>query len=334
MVAFYVGAYTADMGGAATGIAALGRLDDGSLEHLGQAVAADSPSYLAVSGDVVYAAAEATGRIESYRRTGTHALQPIASAEAGGVAPCHVARYGDTVVAACYVDGTLGVLSADPLALVQRVEAQETAAQGTAASLPGPHPAQDGAHAHATFALDATTILSADLGADRVYVHTLADGRLTRTGSLDLPSGTGPRDFVRHPSGLVFVLGELSLDVVVLRFSAGELTVVDRVALAGGEPGDHAAALTLGPDARFAYAGLRGSNRISILATDGETLTAVGFVDAGGDWPRHHVVDGDVMHVANERSSSVASFRLGDDGVPVLIAPAIAVASPIFLLPV
>jgi 6-phosphogluconolactonase len=324
MVDYYVGAYTADMGGTATGIAALGRLADGSLENLGLAVVAASPSYLAASGDLVYAAAEATGRVEVFRRAGELALEPVAGADSGGLAPCHVARYGDTVVAACYVDGTLGVLSAEPLALTQRVEAHGA----------GPHPAQDGPHAHATFALDDATILSADLGSDRVHVHTLTNGHLTRTGSLDLPPGTGPRDFLRLPSGLLLVLGELSLDVLVLRWHDGELSIVAGASLAGAEPGDHASALSLGPGARFAYAGLRGSNRISILAVDGETITAVGFVDAGGDWPRHHVVDGDIMHVAHERSSTVASFRLGGDGVPALIAPAIAVASPIFLLAV
>jgi 6-phosphogluconolactonase len=324
MVAFYVGAYTADMGGTATGIAALGRLPDGSLENLGIAVVADSPSYLAASGDLVYAAAEATGRIEAFRRDGELALEPVTSADSGGVAPCHVARYGDTVVAACYVDGTLGVLAAEPLALTQRVEAFGA----------GPHPAQDGPHAHATFAVDDDTILSADLGSDRVHVHRLANGHLTRTGSLDLPPGTGPRDFLRLPSGLLLVLGELSLEVLVLRFNDGELSIVSSAALDGSEPGDHASALSLGPGGRFAYAGLRGSNRIAILAVDGESVTAAGSVDAGGDWPRHHVVDGDVMHVAHERSSTVASFRLGTDGVPALIAPAVAVASPIFLLAV
>ena len=324
MVAYYVGAYTADMGGTATGIAALGRLADGSLENLGLAVVADSPSYLAASGDLVYAAAEATGRVEVFRRDGELALEPVAGAGSGGVAPCHVARYGDTVVAACYVDGTLGVLSAEPLALTQRVEAHGA----------GPHPAQDGPHAHATFALDDTTILSADLGSDRVHVHTLANGHLTRTGSLDLSPGTGPRDFLRLPSGLVLVLGELSLEVLALRWNDGELSIVGSTALDGAEPGDHASALSLGPGARFAYAGLRGSNRISMLAVDGETVAAAGFVDAGGDWPRHHVVDGDIMHVAHERSNTVASFRLGVDGVPALIAPAVAVASPIFLLAV
>ncbi|WP_411701074.1 lactonase family protein [Conyzicola sp.] len=323
MSLFFVGAYTADMGGTADGIAALGSLPDGSLELLGTAAAADSPSFLAAHGDLVYAASEATGRIEAYRRAGGFALKRVATAESGGSAPCHVARYGDTVVAACYVDGRLGVLDAQPLALAQTVE-------GTAGTRStGPHPAQDASHAHATFALDDTTILSADLGTDELHSHALAGGRLTRTGSLRLPAGTGPRDFLRHPSGLVLVLGELGLTLTALD---DRLEVVATVDLAGGEPGDHAAALSTSADGRFVYAGLRGSNRISIIEVDGGVLRPAGWIDAEGDWPRHHLVDGDVMHVAHERSNTVATFRIGENGIPGLISAPIRVSSPIFLL--
>ena len=318
---FYVGAYTADMGGTAVGIAALGSLPDGSLEYLGLAATADSPAYLAAHGDLVYAAAEAAGRIEVYRRGDGFALERVAAADAGGTAPCHVARYGDTVVAACYVDGNLGVLDAEPLALAQVLQSDGS----------GPHPAQDGSHAHATFALDASTILSADLGSDDIHVHAVDAGRLTRTGSVRLPAATGPRDFLRHPSGLVFVLGELGLTITALN---DRLAIVATVALAGGEPGDHAAALSTSADGRFVYAGLRGSNRISIVAVEGATLRPVGFVDAEGDWPRHHLVDGDLMHVAHERSNSVASFRIPQNGIPELISAPIRVPSPIFLLKV
>jgi 6-phosphogluconolactonase len=173
MVDYYVGAYTDDMGGSAVGIGALGRLDDGSLEYLGVAVASASPSYLVAHGHVIYAVEEAAGTLVSFREGNGIALERLDSAPAGGVAPCHVARYGDTLVTACYVDGALGVHTAEPLALVQVL-----AGEGD-----GPHPAQDGPHAHSTFALDERTILSADLGADRVHVHTLDGGTLTRTSS-------------------------------------------------------------------------------------------------------------------------------------------------------
>jgi len=316
---YFVGAYTADMGGTAVGIAALGSLADGSLEYLGTAAEAVSPSYLAAHGDLVYAAAESTGRVEAYRRGDGFALHLVGSADAGGAAPCHVARYGDTVVAACYVDGHLGVLDAEPLELSQVLEGDGR----------GPHPAQDGPHAHATIALDATTILSADLGADEIHVHDLAGARLTRTGSVPLPAGTGPRDFLRHPSGLLLVLGELALTLIALD---AHLNVVATIDLAGGEAGDHAAGLSTSADGRFVYAGLRGSNRISIVAVDGVGLRAHAWIDAEGDWPRHHLVDGDLMHVAHERSNSVASFRIPADGIPRLISPPIRVDSPIFLL--
>ena len=317
---FYVGAYTPDMGGTAEGIAALGSLPDGSLELLGLAATAASPAYLAAHGDLVYAASEGVGRVEAYRRADGFSLERVAAAEAGGSAPCHLARYGGTVIAACYGDGHLGVLDAEPLALAQTLEGEGS----------GPHRAQDGPRAHGTVALDATTIVSADLGADRLHVHALSGGRLARTRSVSLPAATGPRDFLRHPSGVLLVLGELGLTLVAL--DAG-LNTVSTVGLAGGEQGDHAAALSTSADGRFVYAGLRGSNRISITEVgDDGTLRAVGFIDAGGDWPRHHVVDGDLMHVAHERSNSVASFRISGNGIPEQISAPIRVASPIFLL--
>jgi 6-phosphogluconolactonase (cycloisomerase 2 family) len=330
---FLVGAYTADMGGEALGIAALGTLPDGSLENLGLAAAADSPSYLAASGDLVYAAAEATGRIEVFRRRGRIDLEHVGGASSGGVAPCHVARYGDTVVAANYVDGRLGVLAAagGTLETVQVLDASGS----------GPHAAQDGPHAHATIALADGTVLSADLGADRVHVHSRVgaerDGRgsLERTSSVELPEGTGPRDFLAAPSGYLYVLGELGLTVLVLERTGDDFAVVASVVLPGAEPGDHAAALTISGDGRFVYAGLRGSNRISVLAVldGGRLLGAVTSIAAEGDWPRHHVIVGDVMHVAHERSSSVASFSIPENGIPALIGPPIRVFSPIFLLP-
>ena len=317
---FYVGAYTADMGGTAEGIAVLGGLPDGSLENLGLAATAASPAYLATHGDLVYAASEGVGRVEAYRRAAGFALERVADADAGGSAPCHLARYGDTVITACYGDGHLGVLDAEPLALVQTLEGDGS----------GPHRAQDGPRAHGTIALDATTILSADLGADRLHVHSLAGGRLTRTSSVSLPAGTGPRDFLRHPSGLLLVLGELGLTLLALD---ARLNIVAAVDLAGGEAEDHAAALSTSADGRFVYAGLRGSNRISVTeVVDGGALRQAGWIDAGGDWPRHHVVDGDVMHVAHQRSNSVASFRIRENGIPEQISAPIRVASPIFLL--
>ena len=128
MARYLVGAYTSDMGGRATGIVALESAADGSLVHAGHLATTDSPAYLAAHGDRVYSASEAAGTVEEFRRDARGRLEHLGSAPAGGVAPCHVARYGGTVVASCYVDGALGVVSADPLALMQSLAAEGSTA--------------------------------------------------------------------------------------------------------------------------------------------------------------------------------------------------------------
>ena len=56
-------------------------------------------------------------------------------------------------------------------------------------------------------------------------------------------------------------------------------------------------------------------------------------MDSGGDWPRHLVVDGDFVHVANQRSSTVATFRIGVGGALTPVGTPVAVPSPTHLLP-
>lgn len=323
MSTWFVGGYTADMGGSAEGIAVLESQDDGSLAHAGYAASALSPSYLLASGDTVFAASEGAARVEAFRRDGA-TLTHIGGADAGGLYPCHLGRFGDTIVAANYGDGTLGMLSAAPVRLTATL-----AGEGS-----GPHAVQDGPHAHATFSLDDRTVFEADLGADRINIHVLNDGVVSRTGFFGLPPGTGPRDFRAHPSGYVYLLGELSLEVLVLSIDGDRITLVGSTPIPGATTGDHAAELSLSADGRFAFVGLRGSNLIATLAVseDGGTLTGVTATDCGGDWPRHHAVDGDLLHVANQRSSTVASFRIRGDGTLVPVGKAIPVASPTFLL--
>lgn len=308
-----VGAYTADMDGSAAGILALRSRSDGSLEVDRLVADATSPSYLAASDEALYAVSEGTGELVAFSRS----FEPLGRASAGGEAPCHIGLYGSTVIVSNYVSGTLGVLGAGPLTLDQVVD-------GAGA---GPHAVQDGPHAHSTLQLADGRILSADLGADRLHVHTLDDGVLTRVASVELAAGTGPRDILQRADGSILVLAELSLEVLVL---SPALEVVATVGIPGATAGDHAAGLTVHGDR--VYTALRGSNRIGILEVVDGSLVGVDSVSSEGDWPRHHAIDGDVLHVANQLSSTVASFRLDARGIPRLIAPPTAVPSPTFLL--
>ena len=326
--AWLVGAYTADMDGGATGITELTSRADGSLAVGAVAAIADSPSYLALDGDRLYAASEAAGRIDVFSRDTDRTLRRIGSAPSGGVEPCQLTVAGDLLLVANYGSGTIGVIDTDSLELVQVLEGSGS----------GPHAVQDGPHAHATFLVGtgsgAGAVLSADLGADEVHVHRIAHDGLTRVQTLALPGGTGPRDFVQHPSGVIVMLAELGLELFVLEFTGDVLSVVGSFAIPGAEPGDHAAGLSLTDDARFAFVALRGSNRIAVVTIpdDGRSVAPVTSVPSGGEWPRHHAVDGDVLHVANQISGSVSSFRIAKTGDLSLISDPTSVPSPTFLL--
>jgi 6-phosphogluconolactonase (cycloisomerase 2 family) len=316
MSTWLAGTYTADMDGTAQGILALASRPDGTLEVTGLAAVADSPSYLLAAGDTVYAVAEAAGNVLAFTRS-SEGLALVGTAPAAGDAPCHLGLYGSTLIVSNYVSGSLGVLDVAPLALVQRLDAAGN----------GPHRVQDGPHAHSTLQLADGRVLSADLGADRIHVHTLTGGSLARTASVQLPGGTGPRDIVQLASGDLLVLAELGGAILVLSTA---LEIRATVPIPGAVPGDHAAGISLWGD--FVYVTLRGSNTIGVLRIVDGRLEPVATVSSEGNWPRHHAVDGSVLHVANQLSSTVASFELTDGGIPRLLAEPTPVASPTFLL--
>lgn len=118
---FWLGGYTADMDGSATGFGMLlaGAADDasagGALAFAGDVATTDSPSWLAAHpgsltvarGDIVYAALEHRGQVQAFRRTGDATFVPLGEAVAAGEAVCHVAVApdGPFLVASCWGDG-------------------------------------------------------------------------------------------------------------------------------------------------------------------------------------------------------------------------------------
>lgn len=339
MTEYLIGGYGPDMGGDALGIARGRSHADGRFEFLGLVAEATSPAWLARDGDAVHAALEGSGEVQSFELEEGLALRPGARVDTGGEFPCHLAVVGRgaarAVVAACYGDGSLAVLPVG-------AEGASEPVQRLAGTGSGPLPAQRGPHAHHVLPLPDGSVLTADLGADAVHRHRVevAGGavRLEREGTIALPPGTGPRDLLALPDGRVAVLGEWACDVHLL---SAEGDVVARAVLpdaerpAGddGEPrSSQAAALALSADGRFLVAGVRGANRVAVLALDGDGLSPVGSASSGGDWPRHLVVDGGFVHVANQLSGTVATLRLASDGALDPVGDPVAVPSPTCLL--
>jgi len=190
---------------------------------------------------------------------------------------CHVAVAGNHLVTAQYAVGTIRV---HPLRPDGSVEPPSQVLDGFV------HP-----HMIRPYAGE---ILISDLGRDLVVRTRLHEGR--PMAEYAVPGG--PRHF-GNVGGTWFVTGELD----------GSLAAYD----SDWRPMARYAGLTRPSEVaafgeRYLYVADRGPDTVHVLAVDGLRLIEV--VPSGGAWPRHLVVDGTLLHVANQHSGDVTTFRL------------------------
>ncbi|HCU11038.1 MAG TPA: 6-phosphogluconolactonase, partial [Gemmatimonadetes bacterium] len=132
-----------------------------------------------------------------------------------------VDRSGRVVLVANYVGGNVALL---PIQADGSLASATHVVQHTGS---GPNAErQDAPHAHCIVADPSNRFaLSADLGADRVFVYRLdLEGKSLRhieAGDAVMRPGAGPRHIAFHPTlPLVFVANELDSTVATLRFDA------------------------------------------------------------------------------------------------------------------
>lgn len=79
-------------------------------------------------------------------------------------------------------------------------------------------------------------------------------------------------------------------------------------------------ALALSDDRRFLFAVDAGSNEVSVLAIQGQTLNVVDRVASQGIRPISVTVCGHLLYVLNHDDSTIAGFRVADDGTLTALA--------------
>ena len=224
--------------------------------------------------------------------------------------------------------------------------------------------------AHCSLMLRDGRIMTTDLGFDLIRIWSYEPGAgLVLDQQIVLPFWSGPRHLVAHPNGTVLVITEYSVEVVVLAASpvlaaaspAGELAPdqsapdsppelkksVESARLSfsvvqigpatarGAQPLDGGAELAVSVDARFVYATVRGSNSVTTLRVDDRGhVHPLADHSSGGDWPRHHLVLGQTLLIAHERSSQVTLFALDPEtGLPTGPTQQLTVEAPTALIP-
>ncbi|MFE6224016.1 MULTISPECIES: lactonase family protein [unclassified Streptomyces] len=300
--------------------------ETGALTVTGATDAVADPSYLALSGGVLYAVSETEpGAVAALAPDGP-APRPLgAPAPVGGSGPTHLAVAGGHLLTANYTSGSVSVLplGADgvpgPATGVLRHEGGGPVADRQAAP-----------HAHQVLPdPSGRWTVSVDLGTDSVRVCALdpATGTLRLHRETALRPGYGPRHLAFHPAGgHAYVVGELEPAVTVCRWDGrrGELTPLAEIPLvdADTEGPAYPSAVVVSPDGRFLWVAVRGTDTLAVLvlSPSGDEAIRSATVPCGGTWPRDLALDpsGRRLYAANERSGDVTWFDVDPGtGTPV-----------------
>ena len=347
----YVGTYTEN--GRTDGIHRV-RMDarSGKLRLVGSVNAGANPSFLALhpNGRVLYAVNEVdkyvgkssggVGAFSIASDTGALTRRNQQPSEGGG--PCFVSvdRSGRVVLVANYDAGSVALLP------VEADGALAPAAQVVKHTGKGPNAErQEAAHAHCIVADPSNRFaVSADLGADRVFVYRLdLEGKSLRHvegGDAVMRPGAGPRHIAFHPTlPLVFVANELDSTVATLRFDVerGALAPLDvhSTLPAKWTGSNYPADIHVAPSGRTLYVSNRGHNSLAVFSVSASGALALEqVVSTDGDWPRNFTLDptGRWVLVANQKSGSVVVFsRDKQSGRLTPTRERIGLASPVCL---
>jgi len=341
----WLGGYTPDMGGVGEGILSAQLADDGTLTEVALAAATPSPSFVAQhpSLPVLYAVGEKNETFRAFQVGAGGALTPLGEPVAAGGAACHIAIEPDGRFAAvaCWGSGEVLVytLDADTGAITGRSDAApalDPYAGVPESEMVAPRPdyAARVSRAHYTQFLPDGRVLTIDLGYDlaRVWRFSAEAAALELDYQIVFPYGVGPRHVAAASDGRLYVVCEYAVAVFVLSPGAD-----GRYAIAGSAPlratpreeGEYAAHLSLSDDESLLYATVRRSNVVAVLSVRASGAPApLAEVPSGGDWPRHHLVTGSRLYVANQLSGRVTVFALDADGVPGEVVQQVPAGSP------
>lgn len=336
---FLVGGYTADMDGTAEGIGLLtaGDADStagGALSWRGTLATAPSPSWVTKHPtlDVVYATLEGTGAVQAFREQGPDRWVALGEPVAVGAAPCHILAGRERLFVTCWGDGQVVQLDLDAGGGIQASVTSDAASDPYAGYETGSRVS----HAHQSIVVGAGLVATTDMGFDLVRFWQTGSRTPRLLQEVTLPRGSGPRHGILHPSGHLYIVAELTCELFVLApGDGGTWNLVGATPLGAGTlEGDTAAELAPSRDGTLLYAGVRGSNTIAALrvAGEGETVSPMALVEAGVDWPRHHLVVGDGLLVAGQRSDEVAVLPMDARGIPGRVTTRTEVPSPTCVL--
>lgn len=256
-----------------------------------------------------------------------------------GADPCHLALDRDSacLAAANYSSGSIAFYQLDP----------RTGLPGTPTlfrhSGTGPDRSrQEAPHAHwVGFSPDRRWLHAVDLGADAIFAYRFDPRARTlqpSTVAWRAPAGAGPRHIVRHPRlPIAYVVCELANMLMTLHAHPDGSFVTGHAVptLPAGHDGpSQAAHIAIDRAGRRLYVSNRGDDSIAVFALDpAGKPSLLQHVASGGHWPRMFLLleAERRLVVANERSGTLAVFRVAGDGRLIATGEGLSVPGVVFL---
>lgn len=341
----FVGTYTSEKGSKGIYVYKFDK-EKGLADSLSMVETAN-PSYMVLNNDGthIYAVGESgdNSTISSFsfdKETGKMAhINTVASQ---GADPCYIEidNSNNSVISANYSGGSISLFS-----IKNNGELSEANTVLQFSGSGADKTRQASSHLHSVrYSPDKRFLFATDLGADKIYryssTESVFDGQPAINKSdmveFDTPEGMGPRHFDFHPSSkYLYVLGELSGEIVVYDYISGDITqkqVVVSDSLQARGAGD----IHVSPDGRFVYASNRlkgdGISIFSVNEDNGE-LEKIGYQDTGVH-PRNFIIspDGRFMLVACKDDHVIEVYNINDEtGLLSRLNNDIVVDSPVCL---
>jgi 6-phosphogluconolactonase len=286
----------------------------GTLWQDGPALPLPSPSYLIrhPQAPLVYAVHETDpGAVSALAVDGP--VRVLATVPTPGAHPCHLCLSADLrhLLLANYGDGSVVAVRLDHSGLPIEATAKITFSGS------GPHERQAAPHAHQVATGPDGTVWAVDLGADLVRRLDLGrDGTLTELEpAVVLPPGTGPRQIrVRADHRTGYILGELSGELITVSWSESSALLHRQPSWLTQPDSDYLPAHLALTEAGRLYASLRGADRVTVFDTAGSTPRPIGETPTLA-WPRHFVIDGRWLYLAEQFANRLTVRRLGSTGL-------------------
>lgn len=224
---------------------------------------------------------------------------------------CHITLLDSQAVVCDYTSGTMSLFNLDE----NGMPIGDPTVIGFEGN--GPDPARQAtAHIHSSWVTpDGRSIVTADLGSDRIYRFAVNDGQVDihSQESFEMPAGCGPRHCVFNADGSrLYIATELSDEVLVYSYPGMKLMQRCLVNEARPRGGAH---ITISPDGQYLLASSRlKEDGMAMFHVNQDGLLERHSYTPTGKHPRHFAISGDGSRLfcANRDDDSIEVFAVSD----------------------